>query len=162
LGMIVGMVGSLVGSATVAGATYVAWDNFKNSAVASRLTAFEKFKDVLDVEIEYKSTTGEVLTGSFALLNVTLISDDKRVDVEKAEFKSFDWKNPGQPRFASIALTGMKFKGDVFSVVLGPEIGKVLEEEKFENILVDAVLEYEATIEGSRTPRPRRRSSRTR
>ncbi len=157
LGMIVGMVGSLVGSATVAGATYVAWDNFKNAAVTSRLSAFEKFKDVLDVEIEYKSTTGEVLTGSFALLNVTLISDDKRIDVEKAEFKSFDWRNPSQPRFASIALTGMKFKGDVFSVVLGPEIGKVLEEEKFENIIVDAVLEYEASVEEVEDPKTKRK-----
>lgn len=157
LGLIIGMVGSLVGSATVAGATYVAWDNFKNAAVQSRLLAFEKFKDVLDVEIEWKSSVGDVMSGTFALLNVTFISDDKRVEVERADFKRFDWANPAQPRFASITLTGMKFKGDVFTVVLGPEIGKVLEEEKYENIIVDATLEYEAGIEEIEDPKTKKK-----
>jgi hypothetical protein len=154
VGLIVGMVGSLVGTATVSGASYLAWDQFKSAAVEKRLAAFEKVKDVLDLEVKYASSTGEVMTGSFTLVGVTIISDDKRVEVEKAEFKSFDFSNPGQPRFASIALTGMKFKGDVFSVVLGPEIGKVLEDQKFENVLVDAVLDYdsgEEEIEDAKT-----------
>ncbi len=157
LGLIVGMVGSLVGSATVAGASYLAFDQFRTAAVSSRLVSFEKFKDALDLEIEYKSTEGEVMTGAFALLNVTLISDEKRVEVERADFKSFDWKNPGQPRFASIALSGMKFKGDVFSLVFGPEIGKVLEEQKFENLLVDAVLEYQAGEEEIEDPKTKKK-----
>ncbi len=157
LGLIVGMVGSLVGSATVAGASYLAFDQFRTAAVSSRLVSFEKFKDALDLEIEYKSTEGEVMTGAFALLNVTLISDEKRVEVERADFKSFDWKNPGQPRFASIALTGMKFKGDVFSVLFGPEIGKVLEEQKFENLVVDAVLEYQAGEEEVEDPKTKKK-----
>lgn len=157
LGLIVGMVGSLVGSAAVAGASYLAFDQFRTAAVSTRLVSFEKFKEVLDLEIEYKSTEGEVMSGAFALLNVALISDEKRVEVERAEFKRFDWKNPGQPRFASIALTGMKFKGDGFSVVLGPEIGKVLEEQKFESLLVDAVIEYEAGEEEVEDPKSKRK-----
>lgn len=157
LGLIVGMVGSLVGSAAVAGASYLAFDQFRTAAVSSRLVSFEKFKDALDLEIEYKGTEGEVMTGAFALLNVTLISDEKRVEVERADFKSFDWKNPGQPHFASIALSGMKFKGDVFSVVFGPEIGKVLEEQKFENLLVDAVLEYQAGEEEVEDPKTKKK-----
>jgi hypothetical protein len=151
------MVGSLVGTATVAGASYLAWDQFRSAAVHNRLAAFEKVKDVLDLDVEYKSSTGEVMTGSFTLVGVTLISDEKRVEVEKAEFKSFDFKNPGQPRFASIALTGMKFKGDVFSVVLGPEIGKVLEDQKFENVLVDAVLDYESGEDEVEDPKTKRK-----
>ncbi len=157
VGFIVGLVGSLVGSATVAGASYLAFDQFRTAAVSNRLVSLEKFKDALDLEIEYKSTEGEVMTGSFALLNVTLISDDKRVEMERADFKTFDWKNPGQPRFASMALTGMKFKGDVFSVVLGPEIGKVLEDQKFENVVVDAALEYEAGEEEIEDPKTKRK-----
>src|SRR5262249_2896045 len=156
-GLIVGLVGSVVGTATVAGASYLAWDQFKSAAVSSRLTAFEKFKDTLDIEIEYKSSVGEVLSGSFALEKVVIISDDKRVEVERVEFKNFDWKNPGQPRFGAIALTGMKFKGDVFSLVLGPEIGKVLEDAKFENVIVDAALEHETGEEEVEDPKTKRK-----
>ncbi len=156
-GLIVGMVGSLVGSAAVAGASYLAFDQFRSAAVSSRLVSFEKFKDALDLEIEFKGTEGEVMSGAFALLGVTLISDEKRVEVERADFKSFDWQNPGQPRFASIALTGMKFKGDVFSVVFGPEIGKVLEEQKFENLVVDGVLEYQAGEEEIEDPKTKKK-----
>lgn len=157
LGLVVGMVGSLVGTATMAGASYLAWDQFRSQAVSSRLVAFEKFKDALDIEIEYKSSVGEVLSGSFALEKVTIVSDDKRVEVERVEFKDFDWKNPGQPQRSHIVLTGMKFKGDVFSLVLGPEIGKVLEDAKFENVIVDAALEHEAGEEEVEDPKTKKK-----
>lgn len=160
LGLIVGMVGSLVGSAAVAGASYLAVEQFKTSAVEKRLAAFEKVKDILDLDVKFQSSTGEVMTGSFSLVGVTIISDDKRVEVEKAEFRRFDFANPGQPRFASITLTGMKFKGDVFSVVLGPEIGKVLEDQKFENVLVDATLDYETVDDEVEDPKTKRKVKR--
>lgn len=157
LGLIVGMVGSLLGSAAVAGASYLAVEQFKAAAVATRLVGLERFKDILDIDVKHGSPIGDVMTGAFTLPNVKLISDEKTVDVERAEFKRFDWKNPEQPRYASIVLTGMKFKGDVFSVVLGPEIGKVLEEQKFENLLVDAVIEYEAGEEEVEDPKTKRK-----
>jgi hypothetical protein len=157
LGLIVGMVGSLVGSATVAGASYLAVQQLTSAAVSTRLAAFKKFQDVLDLDIEFKTTEGEVMSGAFTLVNVTLISDEKRVEVERADFRRFDFQHPEQPRFASITLTGMKFKGDVFSVVFGPEIGKVLEEQKFENLLVDAVLEYQAGEEEVEDPKTKKK-----
>lgn len=159
-GLIVGMVGSLVGTAAVAGASYYGWELYQAGSVAKRLAAFEKFKDALDIEVEYARSTGEALSPDFALEKVTIVSDDKRVEVERIEFKRFDWKNPQQPRFASIALTGMKFKGDVFSLVLGPEIGQVLEDAKFENVVVDAALEHEAGEEEVEDPKTRRKTKR--
>lgn len=160
LGLIVGMVGSLVGSATVAGASYLAVEQFKKAAVEKRLAAFEKVKDILDLDIKFQSSTGEVMTGSFTLAGVTIISDDKRIEMERAEFQRFDFANPSQPRFATIALVGMKFKGDVFSVVLGPEIGKVLEDQKFENVIVDATLDYETAEDEVEDPKTKKKVKR--
>jgi hypothetical protein len=157
LGLIVGMVGSLLGSATVAGASYLAVEQYKQAVFSKGTSALDRFKDVLDIEVKHGTPVGDVAAGTFALVDVKLISDDKVVEVERAEFKRFDVKNPGQPRFASIALTGMKFKGDVFSVVFGPEIGKVLEEQKFENLLVDAVLEYQAGEEEVEDPKTKKK-----
>jgi hypothetical protein len=144
LGLIVGMVGSLVGSAAVAGATYVALEQYRGARVTSQLSAFEKFKDVLDIEIEYAATKGEVLSGSFALEKVTVVSDNKRIAVERVEFKNFDWKNPGQPRFSSIVLTGLTLKSEDLTRVFGPEIGKVLADANFKEVVVDGVLEHES------------------
>lgn len=152
LGLIVGMVGSLIGSATVAGASYLAVEQYKQAVFRRGSVALERFKDVLDIEVKNDAPAGDIASGEFTLANVKLISDDKVVEVERAEFKRFDVKNPEQPRYAWIVLTGMKFKGDVFSVVLGPEIGKVLADQKYENVLVDAVLEYEAGEEEVEDP----------
>jgi hypothetical protein len=156
-GLMVGMLGSLLGTAAVAGASYYGWELYSAGSVTKRLAAFEKFKDALDIEIEFAKSTGEALSPDFALEKVTIISDDKRVEVERVEFKRFDWKNPQQPRFAAIVLTGMKFKGDVFALVLGPEIGKVLEDAKFENVVVDAALEHEAGEEEVEDPKTKRK-----
>jgi hypothetical protein len=160
LGLIVGMVGSLVGTAAVSWAGYEAYDNYKRAAVEKRLSAFEKVKDILDLDVKFASSTGEVMSGSFTLSDVTIISDDKSVKVEKVEFKRYDFANPSQPRYASIALTGMKFKGDVFSVVLGDEIGKVLEDQKFENIVVDAALDFESGEEEFEDPKTKKKAKR--
>jgi hypothetical protein len=159
-GLIIGMVGSLVGTATVAGASYLAWDQFQLAAGQRRLAPFEKFMDTLDIDIRLSDSSKPIsgmLSGDFVLENVTIISDDKRVEVERVAFKNFDWKNPAHPQFGSITLTGMKFKGDVFSLLLGPEIGKVLEEEQFANIMVDLTLEHESGEEIVEDPKTKKK-----
>jgi hypothetical protein len=157
LGLVIGLVGSIVGSAAVAGASYISVELLRAGSFEKRMAGFQKFKEALDFEIEYKRSVGEAFSPDFALEGVTLVSDDRRIDVERVEFRRFDWSAPSQPTYSSVVLIGMKFKTDLFASVLGPEMAKVLEEAKIENVVVDAAIAHESTEEEVEDPKTKRR-----
>jgi len=157
LGVVIGMVGSILGSAAVAGASYYSVELLRAGSFEKRMAGFEKFKDALDFEIEFKRSIGEAFSPDFALEGVTIVSDDKRIEVDRVDFKRFDWSAPAQPKFSLIVITGMKFKGDVFAPIFGPEMAKVLEEEKLANVVVDAVFEHQAEDEEVEDPKTKRK-----
>jgi hypothetical protein len=156
-GVVIGLVGSILGTATVAGASYLSVELLRAGSFEKRMAGFEKFKDALDFEIEWKKSVGEAFSPNFALEQVSIISDERRIEVEKVEFRKFDWERPHQPRFSSIVFTGMKFKGDVFQPIFGPEMAKVLEEEKLADVMVDAVFAHESTDEEVEDPKTKRK-----
>jgi len=156
-GVVIGMVGSILGTAAVAGASYYSVELLRAGSFEKRMAGFEKFKDALDFEIEFKRSIGEAFSPDFALEGVIIVSDEKRIEVDRVEFKRFDWSAPAQPRFSHIIITGMKFKGDVFAPIFGPEMAKVLEEEKLANVVVDAVFEHQAEDEEVEDPKTKRK-----
>jgi len=159
-GVVIGMVGSLVGSAAVAGASYYSWEIFQAGSLEKRLDGFNKLKDALDFELTHKREVGEAFAPGFTLEDVEIVADDKRIAVEKIEFRKFDWKTPHQPRFAHVVLTGMKFKIDVFAPILGPDMAKVLEEAKIESVVVDASFEHESGEEIAEDPKTKQKVKR--
>ena len=159
-GVVIGMVGSLVGSAAVAGASYYSWEIFQAGTLEKRLDGFNKLKDALDFELTHKREVGEAFAPGFTLEDVEIVSDDKRIAVEKIEFKKFDWKTPHQPRFSQVVLTGMKLKTDVFAPLLGPDMAKVLEEAQITDVIVDAAFEHESGEETVEDPKTKQKIKR--
>lgn len=158
-GLIVGMVGSLVSSAAVAGAGYYGWELYQAGSLDKRFAAFQSFEQALDIEFKYdrNNIKGEAFTPGFALEKVTIVSDEKQVPVERVEFRRFDWKQPQRPQFAHIALIGIKMKGEALGALLGPELGKALADPAFETITVDVVIDFEAEEEEAEDPKTKRR-----
>jgi len=158
-GVVIGLVGSILGTATVAGASYLSVELLRAGSFEKRMASFEKFMDALDFDIQFPKdkVIGEAFSPNFTLQSVAIVSDDKRIEIEKVEFRKFDWNQPLQPRHSLIVFTGMKFKGDVFAPVFGPEIAKVLEEEKLADVMVDAVFAHESADEEVEDPKTKRK-----
>ncbi|MCW5770797.1 MAG: hypothetical protein KIT16_04115 [Rhodospirillaceae bacterium] len=158
-GLVVGMVGSLVSSAAVAGAGYYGWELYQAGSLDKRFAAFQSFEQALDIEFKYDRDRikGEAFTPGFALEKVVIISDDKQIPVERVEFRRFDWKQPQRPHFANIALTGMQMKASVLGSMLGPDLGKALADPSLDTVTVDVVLDFEAEEEEVEDPKTKRK-----
>ena len=159
-GIVIGMVGSLVGSAAVAGASYYSWEILQAGTLEKRLDGFNKLKDALDFDLTHKREVGEAFTPGFALEEVEIVSDDKRIAIDKVEFRKFDWKMPHKPAFSHVVLTGMKLKVDVFEPLLGPDMAKVLAEANIASVIVDASFIHESGEETVEDPKTKRKITR--
>jgi hypothetical protein len=148
-GLIVGLVGSLVGTGVVAGAAYYGWEIYTTSAIDHRIGRFKRAVENLDADVKFE--VREPFGPEFTIENVVIISDDKEIRAERIELKRFDWQNPDQPRFSEFVVRGVKFKGDIF----GSEIGDILAEAKFEHITFDFFFNHEYREEVIDDPRAR-------
>src|SRR5687767_11859554 len=125
-GLIVGLVGSVLGTGAVAGAAYYGWEIFTASAIDQRIGRFKRAVENLDADVKFEKFEGQPLSPDFAVEKVVILSDDKEIRAERIELKRFDWENPDAPRFSEFVIRGVKFKGDIF----GAELGQILAEAK--------------------------------
>jgi hypothetical protein len=158
-GLIVGMVGSLVSTAAVAGAGYYGWELYQAGSLEKRFAAFQSFEQTLDIGFKYDRDRikGEAFTPGFALERVTIVADDKQIPIDRVVFRRFDWNHPQHPRFADIALIGMKLKGSVLGAALGADLGKALADPHFETVTVDVVLRHETETVEAEDPKTKRK-----
>lgn len=158
LGLIVGLIGAIAGTGAVAGATYYSWELFNAGSLEKRIGAFRELEKSLDVEVKWERQVGDAFTPEIAFEKVTVVSDDKSIEVERLEIKRLDWKHPARPDYSHLVLRGMKFRGDVFGDLLGAEFGKVLADEQLEQVVVDLSFSHEAGDEEVEDPKTKRKS----
>jgi hypothetical protein len=162
VGLIVGLVGGFVSTAAVAGAGYYGWELFDAGSLEKRFAGFKALEEALDIEVKYQQRGGEAFALDFTLEKVTIVSDDKRLEVDKIEFKRFDWKNPNQPRYSAIAFTGIRVKRENLNSLFGLDFDKALAEIKIDEVVIDGTFAHRTDEEEVEDPKTKRKVKQTR
>ncbi len=150
-GLMVGLMGGVLGTGAVAGAAYYGWELFNAGSVEQRVVRLKKTIEEADIEVKYEKFVGDAMSPSFALENVVFTSDESQVRAERVEIKRYDWRHAETPRFSEFVIRGVRFKGDIF----GSEIGQILAEAKFDQIVFDFHFGHEYVEETIDDPKAR-------